>query len=68
MDTETCDIACAGRISYPLLERAPDYAVNMIDGIWEFFHDIGDKLMDVAQECLTAQEAFRSVLDKGWGY
>lgn len=67
LDTETHDIACAGRILYSLLERAPDYAVHMIEGIWEFFHDIGDELMDVAQGRLTAREAFRMVLDKGWG-
>lgn len=67
LDTETHDIACAGRISYPLLEWAPDYAVSMIDGIWEFFSDVGGELMDVAQERLTAQEAFRLVIDKGWG-
>lgn len=67
LDTETYDIACAGRIPYPLLERAPAYAVNMIDGIWEFFSDVGDELMDVAQGNLTAREAFRLVLDKGWG-
>ena len=66
LDTETHDIACAGRILYSLLERAPDYAVHMIEGIWEFFHDIGDELMDVAQGRLTAREAFRMVLDKGW--
>ena len=68
LDTETHDIACAGRIPYPLLEQAPDYAVNMIDCIWEFFHDIGDELMDMAQGDLDAQEAFQQVLDKGWGY
>lgn len=67
LDTETHDIVCAGRIQYSLLERAPDYTLDMIDGIWEFFHDIGDELMDVAQGRLTAQEAFRLVLDKGWG-
>ena len=67
LDTETHDIACAGRILYSLLDRAPDYAVHMIEGIWEFFHDIGDELMDVAQGRLTAREAFRMVLDKGWG-
>lgn len=67
LDTETYDIACAGRIPYSLLERAPDYAVNMIDGIWEFFSDVGDELMAVAQGNLTAREAFRLVLDKGWG-
>lgn len=67
LDTETHDIACAGRIQYSLLERAPDYTLNMIDGIWDFFHDIGDELMDVAQGRLTAREAFRRVLDKGWG-
>ena len=67
LDTETRDIACAGRIPYPLLERAPDYAVNMIDGIWKFFSDVGGELMAVAQERLTAREAFRLVLDKGWG-
>ena len=66
LDTGTHDIACAGRIQYPLLERAPDYAVHMIEGIWEFFHDIGDELMGVAQGRLTAREAFRMVLDKGW--
>lgn len=67
LDTETHDIACAGRIPYSLLERAPDYAAHMIEGIWEFFHDIGDELMGVAQGRLTAREAFRMVLDKGWG-
>lgn len=67
LDTETHDIACAGRIQYSLLERAPDYTLNMIDGIWGFFHDIGDELMDVAQGRLTAGEAFQRVLDKGWG-
>lgn len=67
-DTETHDIVCAGRIPYSLLERAPDYAVHMIEGIWEFFHDIGDELMDVAQGRLAAQEAFQLVLDRGWGY
>lgn len=67
LDTETHDIACAGRIPYSLLERAPDYVLDMIDGIWGFFHDIGDELMDVAQERLTEWEAFRRVLDKGWG-
>lgn len=66
LDTETQDIACAGRISYPLLERAPDYAVSMIDSIWEFFSDVGGELMDVAQEHLTAREAFRLVIDWGW--
>lgn len=67
VDTETHDIACAGRIPYSLLEQVPDYAVNMIVGIREFFLDIGGELMDVAQGDLTAQEAFRLVLDKGWG-
>lgn len=67
LDTETHDIACAGRISYSLLERAPDYMVQMINGMWEFFHDIGDELMDVAQGRLAAQEAFQLMLDKGWG-
>lgn len=67
LDTETYDVACAGRIPYPLLERAPDYAVNMIDGIWEFFSDVGDELMDVAQGNLEGLEAFRRVLDKRWG-
>ncbi len=67
LDTETHDIACAGRIQYPVLEHAPDCVLNMIDGIWEFFSDIGDELMDVAQERLDAQEAFRLVLDNGWG-
>lgn len=67
LDTETHDIACAGRIPYPLLERVPDYAVSMIDGIWEFFSDIGDELMAVAKGELTAREAFRSVIDEGWG-
>lgn len=67
LDTETYDIACAGRIPYPLLERAPDYAVNMIDGIWEFFNDVGGELVAVAQERLTVREALQVVLDKGWG-
>lgn len=66
LDTGTRDIACAGRIQYPLLERAPDYAVHMIDGIYGFFHDFGDELMGVAQGRLAAWEAFRLVLDKGW--
>ena len=39
----------------------------MIDGIWEFFSDVRGELMAVAQESLTAREAFRLVLDKGWG-
>ena len=67
LDTRTNDIACAGRISYSLLERAPDYVVNMIDGIWEFFSDVGDELIATAWGGLTAQEAFQRVLDKGWG-
>lgn len=67
LDTQTNDIACAGRISYPLLERAPDYVVNMIDGIWEFFSDVGGELVETARGGLTAQEAFQRVLDKGWG-
>ena len=67
LDMETHDIACAGRIPYPLLERTPDCSVSMIDGIWEFFSDVGDELMAVAQGSLTAREAFRLVIDKEWG-
>lgn len=67
LDTETNDIVCAGRILYSLLERAPDYAFNMMEGIWEFFSDTGDELMAVAQGNLTAREAFRLVIDRGWG-
>lgn len=66
LDPETHDVACAGRILYPLLERVPDYAVNMIDGILEFFSDVGDELMAVAQGWMTAREAFQLILDKGW--
>ncbi len=68
LDMETHDIACAGRIPYPLPERAPDCSVSMIDGIWGSFSDVGDELMAVAQGSLTAREAFRLVLDKGWGW
>lgn len=66
LDTKTHDIVCAGRIPYLLLERAPDYVVNMIDGIWEFFSDVGDELMETVLGWLTAHEAFHLVLDKGW--
>lgn len=67
LDTETHDIACAGRIQYPVLGRVPDCILNMLDGIWQFFSDIGDELLDVAQERLDARQAFRQMLDKGWG-
>ena len=66
LDTRTQDIVCAGRIPYSLLERAPDYLVHIIDGIWEFFSDAGDELVEVAKRNLAAQEAFQLVLDKGW--
>lgn len=66
LDTKTHDIVCAGRIPYHLLDRAPDYVINMIDGIWAFFQDTGDELMNVAQGNWGAGEAFQQVLDKGW--
>lgn len=66
LDTKTHDIACAGRIQYPILEQAPDLVLDMIDGIYEFFSDTGSELMNVAQGRLGAAEAFQRILDKGW--
>lgn len=67
LDTQTNDIACAGRIPYSLLEWAPNYVVNIIDGIWEFFSDVGDELMAVAKGELASREVFHPVIDKGLG-
>lgn len=67
LDSATNDVACSGRIPYALLERMPEYAIEMVDGIWEFFSDVGDQLMAVAKGRLMANEAFMQVIDKGWG-
>lgn len=67
LDTQTNDIACTGRIPYSLLEWAPNYVVNIIDGIWEFFSDVGDELMAVAKGELASREVFHPVIDKGLG-
>ena len=64
---DTSDIACAGRIPYSLLERAPDYAIEMIRTIWAFFCDIGDELIEVAEGRQAAEDAFQAILDNGWG-
>lgn len=50
-----------------MLERMPEYVIDMITAIWEFFPDIGDELMDVAEGRLNAEDAFQMILDKGWG-
>lgn len=62
LDPDTSDVACAGRIPYSLLERAPDYALEIILSIRQFFCLIGSPLMDVAAGRQTPEEAFEIIL------
>lgn len=66
LDTETCDIVCAGRIQYTVFERVPELFVDMVIAIQAFFDDVGNELMDVIEGRLAAAEAFQLVLEKGW--